>query len=132
MGNLLPLRFPALLAAAFLLAGTSRAEQPPPAAVAVIAQVHRAAAARNYEKLREHMISEFTWSFGGDPSVDQALSAWKNEPGYLRQLARVTARKCVYRKDKYVECPVRAGTGFRAGFKESNGKWSMEYFVEGD
>ena len=108
------------------------AESVPPNAKIVIDQVHRAALEKNFENLREHMISEFTWSFGGDASAEQAINAWKKQPGYLRQLARVTKLQCEYLKNRYVECPVRAGMNFRAGFKATEGKWKLEYFVGGD
>jgi hypothetical protein len=104
----------------------------PPAAKTVIERVHRAAVAKDFDSLRKYMVPEFSWSFGGDASAEQAIEAWKKQPGYLRQLARVTKLKCIYRKDRYVECPVGAGTNFRAGFKATDGKWRMEYFVEGD
>ena len=108
------------------------AEPIPAAAKIVIEQVHRAAVAKDFDSLRQHMVPEFSWSFGGDASIEQAIAAWKKQPGYLRQLARVTKQKCTYRKDRYVECPVGAGTNFRAGFKATDGKWRMEYFLEGD
>ena len=110
---------------------TSAGEIPANAAV-VVAAVNKAASAKNYVALKKMMAPEFTWSFSGDGNADQALEAWKREPGYLRSLARVTSRKCVYRTDRYVECPAKAGTAFRAGFKEVAGVWRMEYFVEGD
>jgi len=104
----------------------------PTAAGAVIAAVHRAAAAKDYEGLRRHMVAEFNWSFGGDASAEQAIAEWKKQPDYMRQLARVTKLKCTYLKDRYVECPAGAGTNFRAGFKAVAGQWRMEYFVAGD
>jgi hypothetical protein len=79
------------------------------------------------------MMQDFTWSFGGDSSADQAIAEWKKDPNYMRQLGKITQAKCAYRKeDKYVECPARAGTSFRAGFKLSEGRWKMVYFVGGD
>jgi hypothetical protein len=107
-------------------------DQIPPAAKSAINQVHRAAIAKDYDTLRKHMVAEFNWSFGGDASAEQAIAAWKMQSGYLRHLAKITQLRCTYRKDHYVECPVGAGTSFRAGFKETEGKWKMVYFVEGD
>jgi hypothetical protein len=108
------------------------AEPVPAGAKTVIEQVHRAAVAKDFDSIRQHMAPEFSWSFGGDTSIEQAIAAWKKQPGYLRQLARITKQKCTYRKDSYVECPVGAGANFRAGFKATDGKWRMEYFLEGD
>ena len=111
---------------------SARAEPIPSEAKTVIERVHRAAVAKDFDSLREYMAPEFNWSFGGDASAGQAIEAWKNQPGYLRELAKVTRLKCLYRKDRYVECPVVAATKFRAGFKATEGKWRMEYFLEGD
>jgi len=108
------------------------AEVPPPAALAVIARVSRAARQMDYVALRADMIQEFTWSFGGDSSAEQAIVEWKKQPEYMRQLGKVTQARCAYRKDKHVECPANAGTSFRAGFKLNEGQWKMVYFVGGD
>ncbi|MCV2357317.1 hypothetical protein LNV09_24495 [Paucibacter sp. B2R-40] len=104
----------------------------PSGATAVIAKVNREAKSQNYTNLREQMIQDFSWSFGGDASAEQAIETWRKQPGYLRQLSRVTGEKCVLRKDKIIECPRNAGTSFRAGFQELEGIWKFVYFVEGD
>ena len=104
----------------------------PSGALEVIARVSRAARQMDYAALRADMIREFTWSFGGDSSAEQAIAEWKKQPKHMRQLAKVTQARCVYRKDKYVECPANAGASFRAGFKVSEGQWKMVYFVGGD
>ena len=122
---------PSTLAAASAF-GQALAEGVPAEAAKVIEQVRQAANSKNYPELRKWMVSEFIWSFGGDASADQAMARWKQEPAYLRNLARVTYLKCAYRKDGYVQCPARTGTAFRAGFKQAGGTWQMEYFVEGD
>lgn len=77
------------------------------------------------------MSEEFSWSFGGDASADQAIAEWRKRPRYLRRLAEITKSSCVYR-DKYVECPANAQTSFRAGFTRIGDRWKMAYFVEGD
>ena len=105
---------------------------PPSGALEVIARVNRAARQMDYVALRADMIQEFSWSFGGDSSAEQAIAEWKKQPKYMRQLGKVTQAKCAYRKDKYVECPANAGTSFRAGFKLSEGQWKMVYFIGGD
>lgn len=78
------------------------------------------------------MDSNFRSSFGGDGGIEEALELWKKQPDYLKNLARVTSQNCVYLYGNYIECPREAGTGFRAGFKETNGRWRMEYFLAGD
>jgi len=123
-----------LMFIAFAVSVSERAaaEPPPSGALEVIARVNHAARNMDYVALRAHMIQEFTWSFGGDSSAEQAIAEWKNRPDYMRQLGRITKMSCAYRKDKYVECPAKAGTSFRAGFKLSEGQWKMVYFLEGD
>ena|SRR5471030_231570 len=103
----------------------------PAEATELIRRVHDAAAKRNFEALKNSMVDEFVWSFGGDGDATQALKAWNTDPRYLRQLSRVTASSCVIRTD-LVECPVNAGVGYRAGFKRTNSGWRMIYFVAGD
>lgn len=121
-----------LVALTISIPAYAAAEVPPSGALEVIARVSRAARQMDYAALRGDMIQEFTWSFGGDSSAEQAIAEWKKQPKYMRQLGRVTQAKCAYRKDKYVECPANAGTSFRAGFKLSEGQWKMVYFVGGD
>ena len=107
------------------------AEPVPAAARQVIAQVHAAARTSNYPKLRALMIDEFSWSFGGDASADQAVAEWQKQRRYMRHLAAATKSRCAYR-DKYVECPANAGISYRAGFTKIGDRWKMAYFVEGD
>ena len=108
------------------------AQAVPEGAKKAIAQVQRAAEAKDFPSLRKLMIEEFTWSFGGDGSAEQAIAAWKEQPGRLRQLARVTRLQCTFLEGRYVECPVSAGTSSRAGFTLTDGEWKMHYFVQGD
>jgi hypothetical protein len=104
----------------------------------VIQQVDRAAAAKNWSQLRSLMADDFTWSFGGDGNADQAITAWKEEPGkYLAELRRVLTKACG-RRDQYfdgqehVSCPGKTDMGFRAGFTLAKDGWKMRYFVAGD
>lgn len=120
------------LLALVLVPVVALAEPIPPGARQPIGEVNSAAQRRDYAALSSVMVSDFSWNFGGEASAMQAISEWKKQPGYLRQLAKVTRAKCVYRKDRVVECPANAGTSFRAGFSEFNGQWKMIYFVEGD
>ena len=120
----------ACLSTALFLAPALRAEPVPAAAKDVIAEVHIAASTSDYPKLRSLMTEEFSWSFGGEASADQAIAEWRKQPRYLR-LAEVTKARCSY-QEKYVECPVNAGRSFRAGFTKTGDRWKMAYFVEGD
>lgn len=125
---------PAMILAALAssIPAYAAAAAPPSGASEVIARVGRAARQSDYAALRADMIEEFTWSFGGDSSAEQAIAEWKKQPKYMRQLDKITQARCAYQKDGYVECPANAGTSFRAGFKLSEGKWKMVYFVGGD
>jgi len=111
---------------------SAASEALPSGALEVIARVSRAAKQADYHALRSDMVREFTWSFGGDASAEQAIEEWKKRPGYLPELRKVTQARCAYRADKHVECPANAGTSYRAGFKLSEGRWKMVYFVSGD
>jgi hypothetical protein len=104
----------------------------PAAASEAIAKVHAAAAAKDLEALRALMdADEFTSSFGGDGGVDEALKLWREDPALLAELARVTAQRCAL-DEGYVECPAKAGTGYRAGFKLTAQGWRMQWFLAGD
>lgn len=105
----------------------------PVAARAVIREVHLAAKAKNFAALRWLMVSEFTWSFGGDGDVDQALEAWKHDPAAIRELRRITGGRCAFRVDEEnIQCPPNAGYQYRAGFTKTEHGWRMSYFVAGD
>ena len=103
----------------------------PPQAKALIKQVNRLSAKGDLVGLRSLMVSEFTWSFGGDANADQAISNWRENPKQLQALAKATSKQCEL-KGKYVECPRNAGMSLRAGFAETKTGWRMTYFVEGD
>ena len=98
----------------------------------MIARVHRAASQLDYVALRNAMIDEFTWSFGGDTSAEQAIDEWKKQPALMRRLATATRARCSHMKDRHVECPANVGASWRAGFKVTDGGWKMVYFVGGD
>jgi len=107
------------------------ADTVPKAARAVVRQVHAASARGDLSTLRGLMLSEFAWSFGGDASAGQAIDYWREHPEVLRALARATNATCDVQGD-YVQCPKRADTGYRAGFKLTEDGWRMAYFVAGD
>jgi hypothetical protein len=116
-----------------IAAPSSSAGRPVPAeAKAVIRQVQVAAAARDFAALEALMVPGFVWSFGGDESAQQALAAWKTEPRVLDRLSRATKQACRAEDDGIVECPTKAGTGYRAGFQRTAHGWRMIYFVAGE
>lgn len=96
-----------------------------------LAQVHGAAKRKDLVALKAGMIQEFTWSFGGDRSADQALEEWRKDAKYLKALAAATQGSCSRIAAEF-ECPAKAGSSFRAGFKRIGGSWKMTYFVAGD
>ena len=97
-----------------------------------IRQVHAAAANEDFAALRLLMVGDFQWSFGGDTDVQQALDAWKADPKYLRNLRHITSQACGFITRQIVQCPTKAGAGFRAGFERTPAGWRMRYFVEGE
>lgn len=107
-------------------------ETPPKEALIVIKQVHKASAQQQFQSLTTLMSPEFTWSFGGDASADQAIQEWKARPKLLQQLSRVTAGRCEVVSGGIVQCPAGARIGYRAGFKQFPQGWLMVYFVAGD
>jgi len=107
------------------------ASEVPADARAVIQAVHDATAKKDYDALSRHMAKDFQWSVAGEGDVREAMRAWKSNPKYLRNLLRVTSRPCGIRGEEIVECPAKAGKGFRAGFEKTPQGWRMTYFVEG-
>ena len=119
----------------FPMGPTQAATRRDPLSVAqpTIERALRAAKQGDFPALRVLMVKDFTWSFGGDASVDQAIAAWKEDSRYLRELIRVLGGPCRFLQvHNVVECPGDGTVAFRAGFVEKRGKWRMMYFVEGD
>ncbi|MYM39929.1 hypothetical protein [Duganella qianjiadongensis] len=105
----------------------------PDDAKSVIHAVHVAAKARDYRALKALMVSEFTWSFGGDGDANQAIEAWKHDQQALYELSRVTRLRCSFITDvSTIQCPANAGIYYRAGFTKTADGWRMFYFVAGD
>jgi hypothetical protein len=98
----------------------------------VIQKVRASAEKNDFPALRRLMVRDFQWSFGGDADAEQALSEWKADPRYMRNLARVTAQSCRFLTREIIECPGKAGKGYRAGFARTSEGWRMRYFVAGD
>lgn len=62
---------------------------------AFLAKIHVAEKRKDFATLKAGMIADFTWSFGGDVSADQALEAWRQDGHhYLKALAAVTQADC--------------------------------------
>lgn len=78
------------------------------------------------------MQEAFVSSFGGDGGPGEALALWATDSAYLRNLAEATSASCAFEPPDYVECPRNAGTGFRAGFRLTRGRWKFASFVAGD
>jgi hypothetical protein len=78
------------------------------------------------------MIEEFTWSFGGDSSAEQAIAEWKKQPKHHAPARQDHPSKVRVSKGRICRMPGERGHSFRAGFKLSEGKWKMVYFVGGD
>lgn len=103
----------------------------PPEALRAILQVASAAKSRDYDKLRAKMVDDFTWSFGGDRSADQAIAEWKRDPRQLQRMEHLLRHSCKP-EGKTVVCAGDSATGLRAGFARTPAGWRMLYFVEGD
>ena len=130
----------ALIVAGFLI-GTSggaadstgaETQRLPQDARHVIAQLHEAAGAKDFSRLRSLMIDGFIWSFGGDASADQAIDAWREDDRYLGELRATLESGCHLSGQDRVECPGKGGADFRAGLVKSQAGWRLEYLVEGD
>ena len=121
----------AAVVAATLVPVVTRAAIPEDARNTIL-RVHAAAANEDFAALRLLMVRDFQWSFGGDTDAQQALDAWKADPKYLRNLRRVTSQACGFITRQIVQCPVKAGASFRAGFERTPDGWRMRYFLEGE
>lgn len=104
----------------------------PKSATRLVAAVHDAAASGTPEALRKYMSPDFVSSFGGDGEPDEAIALWSRERSSLKHLAQSTAGHCRLPSTVYLECPARAGIGYRAGFKLVSGTWVFSSFVAGD
>ena len=103
----------------------------PAEAQALIRSVHAASRRHDLAALAQLMDEGFVSSFGGEGGVNEALADWQRHPAKLDRLSRVTASPCEVLA-AVVQCPRRAGTGYRAGFRLTAAGWRMVYFVAGD
>jgi hypothetical protein len=99
---------------------------------ATIVRLQAAAQTSDFATLRSLMTDAFTWSFGGDADADQAIAAWRTDPGYLAALRITLALGCQSAGPDEVECPGKGGGDFRAGLVRTPAGWRMQYLVEGD
>ena len=114
----------------------------PAAAARVIAEVDRAAVARDAGGLRQFMADQFTYSLGDAPSADTAIAVWQADGTILAALGKVLAAGCAQDPRKYITgprvvCPARylqdsSYAGYRAGFQQVGGAWKMVFFVSGE
>jgi hypothetical protein len=98
----------------------------------LIAKVHQAAKIKDVTFLGKNMTSDFGWSFGDDDGLQQALNHWKEKPDQFKHLWDVTGKKCGFKSNDLIQCPMDAGMGYRAGFEKTDVGWKMSYFVAGD
>jgi hypothetical protein len=106
----------------------------PREATAAIRAAADAAKKQDLVALRRLMIDEFTWSFGGDSSADQAIATWKKDPAPLLAMDKVLRLPCRTSDDDadHVECPGKGDKSYRAGFIKTAAGWRMINFVAGD
>jgi hypothetical protein len=109
----------------------------PKAAAKRVAEVHTAAAGRDYTALRRTMANNLSWSFGGEPGADQAIHMWRADSSILAKLVEVLEAGCHSESERRVTCPPAYSQqpgylGYRAGFELIGGDWKMIFFVTGD
>lgn len=109
----------------------------PAGAAQVVAEVDRAAGARDVARLRALMADDFTYSTGDPPSADTAIIMWRADPSILAELGKALDAGCAADPGGQVVCPAAAigdaaFAGYRAGFKSLDGRWKMVFLVAGD
>ena len=110
----------------------------PPAAAKVIADVERAAGARDVAGLRPFMAADFTYNFGDAPSADTAIVVWQADPSVLGELVKALGAGCAHDPTgAQVVCPASflkdaESPGYRVSFRQVGGSWKMVSFVNGD
>jgi hypothetical protein len=106
----------------------------PKGAPELVAKVNAAADRKDTGALRPLMADDFSWSAGGSPSADAALSMWQADPLVLSSLTKVLALGCSEREsDALIVCPARGETGpgkWRAEFRKLNGAWRFAAFFQ--
>ena len=108
----------------------------------VVAEVRKAAKARDFTALRRLMASDFLYSFGGSRSNTEAIAWYRSHPELLDRLDWVLSANCTlseYYGDTHYICPKEAADlevpyiEYRAAFRRSaDGTWLFLWFVAGD
>ena len=98
----------------------------------LIKVVRTAAEKRDFSALKNTMASDFVSSFGGNGGIDEAVSLWRSNKSYLREMARATDSRCAWPTKHVIECPRNAGTNYRATFRFDGKTWRFTAFVVGD
>ena len=101
-----------------------------------MAKVRAAIAAEQVASIRPELATEFYWSFGDEPSADEAVRQLENSAELRAELVKALDQGCAKVQDgKTIVCPPdgmsEAATGYRATFEEKDG-WKMTAFVAGD
>jgi hypothetical protein len=97
-----------------------------------ISRAADAARQQDWKALRQEMVDEFTWDFGGDSSAEEAIAEWKKDPRPVLEFGRHLYERCRLVEPARIECPSRRAIDLRAGFVLSKGVWKMAYLVAGD
>jgi hypothetical protein len=110
----------------------------PAEAADAVAAALKAARKRNLGALRALMVEDFTWSFGGSASADEAMAMWQADGTIIERLIGVLEAGCRADEAKTaVTCPpayteTPGYLGYRAGFVRRGDAWRMSFFVSGD
>jgi hypothetical protein len=105
----------------------------PDGAARVVADVNDVAAGDDPSALRKYMADDFTWSLGGSPSADQALTVWSADTSVIGHLRKTLSAGCGATSDG-VACPADAVASgqWRAEFKEVKGRWMFTSFLQAE
>lgn len=107
----------------------------PDDAAVLIARVAAAADARDAAAVRAHMAEAFTWSLGGTPSAETAVTMWSADPSLLDTLAKLLKSGCRYDQGAgLVACPrsLASTTAWRAEFRLAGGVWRFTAYYQGE
>lgn len=110
----------------------------PKDAAEIVRAVKRAAAKRDFTRLRTLLADDVAWSLGAAPGVDGAISMWQADGTQLEALVRVLEGGCRFDEaDQQVTCPPAYSEtpgylGHRAGFAKRGAAWRLVFFVSGD
>lgn len=131
-----------LILATFLAACAPAADSTQSQPAELIADVEKAARAKDFEALSKYMVADFRFSFGREPSREEALSWYRTHPELLDKMANVLNQTCVSKtsgSETYYICPAAAADenktyyDWRAGFRlKDDGSWEYVWFIAGD